>query len=277
MVDELQASAEELRARQTEWTQQKARVDAVVDAAKADLQTTLVALAGELSDELGVDQAESRPQIDQRMTATLDQWAQRWDGELDLVLGEAGMQIDERLARPRAKRTEEFLRSITVGPTTIGDAATEQPGRQPPQRHQRRTPRRRPADIRALHRQIARPAPRRKPARRSAAKTAARLAKAKDASAKATRRPCLDASLQIADAVMTVVTIIDAERRQHELDAERRRQREEARDRIERNAAIATIDIVDGTGGEPGWRRRSRRRATDAPGTARPHRQRHRH
>ena len=33
MADELQASAEELRARRTEWTQQKARVDAVVDAA----------------------------------------------------------------------------------------------------------------------------------------------------------------------------------------------------------------------------------------------------
>ena len=47
VVDELQASAEELRARQTEWTQQKARVDAVVDAARADLQTTLVALAGD--------------------------------------------------------------------------------------------------------------------------------------------------------------------------------------------------------------------------------------
>ena len=119
LADEVQASAEELRARQTEWAQQKTRVDAVVDAAKADLQASLVDLSGELSDELGVDDAESRPQIDQRMTVTLDQWAQRWDGELDLVLGEAGMQIDERLGRPRARRTDEFLRSITVGPATV--------------------------------------------------------------------------------------------------------------------------------------------------------------
>ena len=56
---------------------------------------------------------------------------------------------------------------------------------------------------------------------------------------------------------MTVVTIVDAERRQQELDAQRRRERDEARDRIERNAAIASVDIVDGAGGEPGWRPRA--------------------
>ena len=56
---------------------------------------------------------------------------------------------------------------------------------------------------------------------------------------------------------MTVVTIVDAERRQQEIDAQRRRQREEARDRIENNAAIASVNIVDGAGGEPGWRARA--------------------
>lgn len=258
VADELQASAEELRARLTEWTQQKARVDAVVDAAKADLQTTLVVVSGELSDELGVDRAESRPQIDQRMAVTLDQWARRWDGELDLVLGEAGVQVDERLGRPRAKRTDEFLRSIAFGPTT-----TEAP--QPNSRVVNLL-----NNIRGEINNIARQTFELRSGesldrllnkdRRSgsAAKAAAGVAKAKTVSDKAVRAAqSLDASLQIAEAIMTVVTIIDADRRQQELDAQRRRQRDEARERIERNAAIASVDIVDGTGGEPGWRARA--------------------
>ena len=192
------------------------------------------------------------------MTVTLDQWAQRWDGELDLVLGEAKVQVDDRLGRPRAKRTEEFLRSITIGPDTI-DAP------QPNSRVVNLL-----NDIRGELYSIARQTfelytgeslnnllteGRRAG---SAADTAARLAKAKDASDKATKAAhTLEASLQIADAVMTVVTIVDAERRQQELDAQRRRRREEARDRIESNAAIASVEIVDGAGGEPGWRARA--------------------
>ena len=168
------------------------------------------------------------------------------------------MQVDDRLGRPRAKRTEEFLRSITIGPATI-DAP------QPNSRVVNLL-----NNIRGELNDIARQTfelctgesldhllteGRRA---RSAADTAARLARAKDASDKATRAAhTLEASLQIADAVMTVVTIVDAERRQQELDAQRRRQREEARDRIERNAAIASVDIVDGAGGEPGWRARA--------------------
>ena len=135
VVDELQASAEELRARQTEWAQQKARVDAVVDAAKGDLQTTLVALAGELSDELGVDQAESRPQIDQRMSVTLDQWAQRWDGELDLVLGEADARSTNGSAGPGPNEPTNFSGRSPLGRQPSA-RPTEQPGRQPPQQHQ---------------------------------------------------------------------------------------------------------------------------------------------
>ncbi len=265
LVDEMTASAEELRARQTAWVGQKARVDAVIDAARGDLQTTLVALAGELSDELGIDQADAQSQIDQRMTATIDRWAQRWDGELDLVLGEAGTEIDERRARPRAKRTEEFLRSITVGAATIDDP-------EPNSRVVNLL-----NDIRGELRTVARQtfelftresvdqllADGRRAA--SAAETASKLAKAKEVStkanearAKATKAAvALDASLQIADAVITVVAIIDAERRRQDLDAQRRRQREEAQDRIERNAARAGTDIVNGTDVEPGWRARA--------------------
>src|SRR5437763_17210355 len=92
---------------------------------------------------------------------------------------------------------------------------------------------------------------RRKVRRREwAAKTAARVAKAKEASDKAAKAAVrLDASLQIADAVITVVSIVDAERRQQVLDAQRRRQREEAQDRIEQSAGIVATDIVDGTAG----------------------------
>lgn len=257
VADELQASGEELRARRTEWTQQKAQVDAVVDAAKADLHTTLVVLSGELSDELGADQAESRHQIDQRMAVTIDQWAQRWDGELDLVLGEAGIQVDERLGRPRARRTDEFLRSIAIGPTP-----TETP--QPNSRvvsllnsiqGELNDIARQTFELRtgeSLDRLLK--------GRRagSGAETATSVAKAKNVSDKAIRAAhSLDASIQIADAVMTVITIVDAERRQQELDVQRRRQRDEAREQIERNAAIASDDIVEGTGGKPGWRARA--------------------
>lgn len=258
LADDLQASAEELRARATEWSQQKARVDAVVDAARADLETTLVARSGELSDELGADQAESRAEIDQRMTVTLNQWAQLWDGELDLVLGEAGMQIDERLARPRAKRTEDFLRSIMTGPTNP----------EVPQPNSRivnllNNTKGHLDDIARQAFQLSTDMPLYKPragGRRtgSATETAARLAKAKEASEKAVKAArTLEASLTLANAVLTVVTIVEAERRQEELDAQRRRQRDEARDQIERSAAIASMDIVDGTGSEPGWRTRA--------------------
>ncbi|WP_421119866.1 hypothetical protein ACE2AJ_00460 [Aquihabitans daechungensis] len=258
VVDELQASAEELRAREIEWTLQAARVETVVEAARADLHSTLVALAGALSEELGVDQAESRQHIDERMTVTVEQWAQRWDGDLDLVLGEAKVQVDDRLGRPRARRTEAFLRSLTIGVDNTGaaqtnsrvinllnDTSAELQGiaRQTFELYSGES-------LDHLLKEGRRAAP--------AAGSTARLAKAKAASDKAAKAAhSLEASLQIIDAVMTVVTIVDAERRQHELDAQRRREREEARDRIESNAAVISTEIVDGTGGEPGWRVRA--------------------
>ena len=47
------------------------------------------------------------------MATALERWAQRWDGELDLLLGEGGLEVDRRLDRSRAKRSEEFLRSLS--------------------------------------------------------------------------------------------------------------------------------------------------------------------
>ncbi len=258
VIDDLEASAEELRARQTDWAQQKARVDAVIDAAKADLQTTLVALAGELSEELGFDEAQSRSQINERMNSTLDRWAQRWDGELDLVLGEANVQVDDRLGRPRAERTNQFLRSITAEP---GSIAAPQPNSRVVNLLNGIK-----SDLQGLARETFELCTGESlehlltNARRATSGTdvARRVAKAKDVSAKATKAAVtLDASLQIAESVLTVVTIVDAERRQQALDAQRRRQREEARDRIESNAAIVSVDVVDGAGGEPGWRARA--------------------
>jgi hypothetical protein len=273
-VDELQASAEELRARHTEWTQQKARVAAVVDAARADLQTTLVTLAVALSEELGIDQAESRLQIDNRMTVGLDQWAERWDGHLNLVLGEAKVQVDDRLSRPRAKRTEEFLRSLSVRPFPVDAPQTnsrvvnllnnisgelDSIARQTfvlyagESLDHRLGKGRRPASAPDTAAHIAKA----KDSSDKAAK-AAKAAKAKDSSDKAAKTARkLDASLEIADAVMKIVTIVDGERRQQALDVQRRRQREEERDRIESNAALASVEIVDGAGDEPGWRVRA--------------------
>ena len=261
VVDELQASAEELRARHTEWTQQRARVNAVVDAAKADLQTTLVGLAGEMGEELSVDEAESRRQIDERMTVTLDRWSRRWDAELDLVLGEAKLQIDERMGRPRAKRTEEFLRSLTVGTGASGAPPTNSRIVNLLNNTQ--------GDLNSIARRTfelyaGEPLGHlldQRPKATSAATTVTRRAGAKGPSNKTTDLPAkarsLEASLQIANAVMTIVTIVDADRHRHDLDAQQRREREEARNRIESNAAIASVDIVEGAGGDPGWRSRA--------------------
>ena len=256
-VNQLQASAEELRARQTQWTQLKVRVDGVVDAAKSDLQTTLVTVAVALSEELGVDQAESRLQIDKRMTVVLDQWAQRWDGELDLVLGEAKVQVDDRLSRPRAKRTEEFLRALSVqaGPVDAPQSNSRVVNLLNDTRGKIDGLARRTFELYAgesLDHLL-------KKGRRadSASKKTARIAKAKDASDKAAKgAQALVVGLGIADAVMTIVTIVDAERRQQELDAQQRLRRENVQDRIDADAALASDQIVNGAGDEPGWRAR---------------------
>jgi hypothetical protein len=251
IADELQASAEELRARQTEWNQHKAHVDAVVEAAKVNLQTDLVALANTLSEEFGLDQRESRSLFEDRWAATIDQWLHRWNSELDLVLGEAKVQVDERLERPRARRTEEFLRSLTVGATTIDVPPTNSrivnllnDSREHLQVIARRT-----FELRA-GRQLGSfidKGPR-----------AASSADAKAAGDQAVRSAVrLEASLRIADAVLDIVTIIDTERRQQKLDELQRRQREHNRDRIEKDASIVSAEIVEGTGGHPGWRARA--------------------
>lgn len=257
VIDELQASAEELRARLTAFSQLKIRVDGVVDAAKADLQAILVNLAGTLSEELGGDESESRSQIDERMASAIDKWAQRWDGEIDLVLGEAKVQVDDRLGRPRAKRTEEFLRSITAEPTKVDTPDTNS----------------RVVDLlngtRAELVLIARGSLElfageslsgilKDGSRSAAALMKVDLTNATDAAKKAVKAArALEASIEIATAVMTVVTIVDAERRQRELDAQRRRERDEAREKIERNAAIVSVEVVDGVGASPGWRARA--------------------
>jgi len=265
VVDEMTAAAEELRARQIAWDGQKARVDAMIDAAQGELQTALVTLASELSDELGIDQAESRSQIDQRMTVTVDNWAQGWDGKLNLVLGEAGMQVDDRLGRRAAKRTEAFLWSITVKEGTID--APEPNSRvvklSRDIKHELNTVARRTFELYSgesidklvAERRRAASAPNPAAGLASATKAGDAAKEASDNAAKVAKAAvALEASLQIADAVISIVTIIETERRQQELDAQRRRQREEARDRIERNAGDAAREIVNGIDGEPGWR-----------------------
>lgn len=254
VVDDLQASAEELRARQTEWEQQKVRVDAVVDAAKADLHTALLTLAGELSEEAGGDATRSRQHIDERMTATLEHWAQRWDGELDLVLGEARAQVDDRRGRARAQRTDEFLRSLTLQADTIGapqansrivDLLNNINGElhgtaRKTLEHYAGTP------IEKLLAKGQRPPS-------TATKDAAK--EASDKLLKTARG--LTATLEVVDGVLAVASIIDADRRQQAADAQRRRSRDEARERVASNAAKASNEIVEGLPGVPGWRARA--------------------
>lgn len=255
VADDLEASAEETRARQTEWEQQKTRVDAVVDAAKADLRVALLTLSGELSDELGGDEARSRAQIDERLNATLEHWAQRWDGELDLVLGEARARVDDRLGRARAQRTEEFLRSLSVdteaiaaprGNSRIVDLLNGINGEL--QGTARKT-----LEVYAgtpIEKLLAKN--QRPP---SAATKSPAAEAAKDASDKILKTArTLTATLEVVDGVLAVASIIDTDRRQQAADAQRRRAREEAQERVASNAANACSEIVDGVPGVPGWR-----------------------
>lgn len=257
VLDELHASAEEMRARQTDWEQQKARVDALISAAEANLHSVLISLATELSEEVGGDATKSRSQVDDRMTITLENWAQRWDGELDLVLGEAKAHVDDRLGRVRALRTEEFLRSIAN--ETVSTEAPDGSSRivgllnkingdlhdtaRKALEFYANTPIERLLDV----------------SERSKSDFAKRTAEtAKDASAKSLKTArTLAATLEVVEGVLAVATILDAERRQHDADVQRRRAREEARKRIEVNAKTASSQIVNGSPGVPGWRARA--------------------
>lgn len=258
VVDDLQASAEELRARQTEWEQQKIRVDALIDAAKADLHAALLALAGELSEEAGGDDTKSRQHIDERMTVTLERWAQRWDGELDLVLGEAKAQVVDRLGRARAQRTDEFLGSLTLQADAIGA----------PQANSRivdllnningqlQGTARKTLELYAgapIEKLLAKGQRPPSTATKAVATEAAR--DASDKILKAART--LTATLEVVDGVLAVASIIDADRRQQAADAQRRQSREEARERVASNAAKASNEIVEGLPGVPGWRARA--------------------
>lgn len=257
VLDELHASADEMRARQTDWEQQKARVDALISAAEANLHSVLISLAGELSEEVGGDATKSRSQVDDRMTITLENWAQRWDGELDLVLGEAKAHVDDRLGRVRALRTEDFLRSLTVetdnteaprGSSRIVDLLNKingdfQDTARKALEFYANAPIERLLDV----------------SERSKSDSAKRAADAaKDASAKSLKSArTLAATLEVVEGVLAVATILDAERRQHDADVQRRRAREDARKRIEDNARTASSQIVHGSPGVPGWRARA--------------------
>ena len=257
VLDELHASADEMRARQTDWEQQKARVDALISAAEANLHSVLISLASELSEEIGGDATKSRSQVDDRMTITLENWAQRWDGELDLVLGEAKAHVDDRLGRVRALRTEDFLRSLTVetdnteaprGSSRIVDLLNKingdfQDTARKALEFYANAPIERLLDV----------------SERSKSDSAKRAADAaKDASAKSLKSArTLAATLEVVEGVLAVATILDAERRQHDADVQRRRAREDARKRIEDNARTASSQIVHGSPGVPGWRARA--------------------
>ena len=78
---------------------------------KADLHAALLALAGELSEEAGGDD-RNPGSIDERMTVTLERWAQRWDGTTSSSASQgpsltdsAGPSPDGRVIRSPSERT----------------------------------------------------------------------------------------------------------------------------------------------------------------------------
>src|SRR3546814_15473329 len=112
MLGEMSAAAEELQARHTAWNGQKSRVEAVIDAAEGELHASLVALAGELSGELGPDQDASRTPLDCRMNRALDRWAARWDGELGPILVAPGTPLADRRGSRREDRHHAIPRTL---------------------------------------------------------------------------------------------------------------------------------------------------------------------
>lgn len=117
MLEEERSSAEDLRRRATDLALIRRRVDAVVDAARADLEEKLEQAFQELGSELSDEDDGARDRVNARLQRVITTWARSANPKLEEVLADAAASVEARLSSPAAQRTEAFLRSLRVDPS----------------------------------------------------------------------------------------------------------------------------------------------------------------
>jgi hypothetical protein len=239
VLEEITAAAADLESRHKQVVHLQTRTRATVEAARADLAGRIVAMGAELSDELSAADADGEAKVQARLEQVVERWARQWDGEADLLLSEAEVEVDRRLARPGAQRTGAFLRSLL-------EPRQEKPQDAPNSRiirvlndiHDDLNKTTRSAFEAKLGGSLEQLA-------KSAAKVKHPKTGGNSASAGiAQRAGNVQAGLQIADGILNVVVTIDQEVQQGKLDAELARRRELARDRIQRAADELADEVV---------------------------------
>jgi len=241
ILEEERSSAEDLQRRSLELALIRRRVSAAIDSAKVDLQEALERAFHELGAEVADASDAARGQVNTRVQDVIQSWVTRSNPKLEEIMSAAMASIDARLESPTAQRTEAFLQSLLVD-------ATADPGGPDP--HTRVVQILTDANVQMqrlartafehdLHRtldDILRPRVKNLPPLGELTKED------------------LDKAF---GAATSVVAILSEGIRVHQDYVEERRAREtrEAARRQLRAAALDLADgIVEGSGGEPGWR-----------------------
>ncbi|WP_169542192.1 GTPase domain-containing protein [Solirubrobacter soli] len=250
LAEQVEAAAAELSARAMTFAQMRDRVDGVVGAARVALASDLISVGTDAAEEVSPSDPGAAGAVEGRLMAAIGRWDERRTAELEILLGEASVEVDGRLGRPSAERTEAFLRSLQV-PVADADATTANSrviGILNDVRDQLHGVAKGTFALRlgesfddALEaaRKIKHP-------KRQSADTGAKTT--------GTGAVKLQAALQVVDGVLAIATTLDAERAQGALEQKLRDQREAARDRLERAAEAIATEVVEG---EHGFRSRA--------------------
>lgn len=241
LLEEERSSVEELQRRAAELASIGKRVDAAIESAKQDLEDDLERLFTELGSEIVDDSDEARDRVNARIQDVVERWARRSNPKLEEIFSDARAAIDARLESPAAQRTEVFLRSLQAAPPT------EPSG---PDQHARVI--KILGDANAQMQQVARMA-----FERGVHRTLDDFLRPRFPNLPplgGITQKDLDKTLGVATAV---VGILSEGIRLHHDNVEAKRAEEARRTTRERlRAAASTLadQVIEGSGGEPGWR-----------------------
>ena len=116
LLDEQRSSAEDLQRRAAELSSIRKRVDALIESAKVDLQDALERLFTELGVEIADASDAARDRANARMQDVIERWVRRSNPKLEEIMSDASASVEARLESPAAQRTDAFLRSLQVEP-----------------------------------------------------------------------------------------------------------------------------------------------------------------
>ena len=249
VAEQMEAAAADLSSRAAMFEQLRERVDGVVGAAGAELVSDLVSVGADAAEEVSPSDPGATAAVESRLAAVIGRWDERWTAELELVLGEASVEVEGRLARPSADRTGAFLRALKAQRTD--DQATAANSRVIGILN----------DVKGQLDAVAKGTFELRLGERfdDAVKAARKVKHPKPQAGAAEKAGGFDAfklqaGLQVLDGVLAIATTLDAERAQGKLEQKLREQREAARDKLQRAAETIAADCV---GGEDGFRARA--------------------